>query len=287
MPSDGIGALRQAAAPLAAVVVAMVSINLGAIFAKKLFVVVGPAGTTALRLALAAVMLSIGYRIWRIPFSRASVRAALPYGVSLGAMNLLFYLSIDRIPLGIALAFEFTGPLAVATFSSRGLRDFAWIALAVMGLTLLLPLGFGGAPLDPIGIALALMAGVFWGSYIIMGRRAGNVLGAEAPAFGMIVAALLVMPFGVAAGGTTLFAPHALALALVVALSSSAVPYSLEMYALRRLPTQTFGVLTSGEPVMGAVTGALLLNENLSLLKWIGIAAIVAALTCSPETPPV
>ncbi|MFC4593713.1 EamA family transporter [Sphingobium sp. EP60837] len=255
----------------------MISITLGATVAKKLFVVIGPAGTTALRLMLAAILLSVGFRIWRVRFTRDLLHAALPYGLSLGAMNLLFYMAIDRIPLGIALAFEFTGPLAVATFASRRPRDFGWIALAVAGLALLLPLRIGGSTLDPVGIALALAAGVFWGSYIVMGRRAGDALGTEAPAFGMIVAAVLAMPFGIAGGGATLFAPHVLGLALIVALLSSAIPYSLEMFALRRLPTRTFGVLTSGEPAVGAVVGALLLHEKLPLAKWLGIAGIVAA----------
>jgi len=274
---DKSGMLRSAFAPLAAVVVAMISITLGASVAKKLFIDVGPVGTTALRLTLAAILLSVGFRIWRVPVTRAVVRAALPYGLSLGAMNLLFYMAIDRIPLGVALAFEFTGPLAVATFTSQQTRDFGWIALAVIGLALLLPLRIGGHALDPVGIAFALAAGVFWGNYIVMGRRAGEALGAEAPAFGMIVGALLAIPFGVVEGGAALLTPQVLGLALVVALLSSAIPYTLEMFALRRLPTRTFGVLTSGEPAVGAVVGALLLHEKLPLAKWLGIAGIVSA----------
>ncbi|HEX7854469.1 MAG TPA: DMT family transporter [Sphingobium sp.] len=269
--------LRYALAPFGAVIVAMIAITLGATVAKKLFLVVGPAGTTALRLTLAAFMLSVAFRIWRVPVTRTMLRAAVPYGASLGAMNLLFYMAIARIPLGIALAFEFIGPLAVATFSSRHLRDFGWIALAVIGLRLLLPTQTDGHPLDPDGIAFALVAGVFWGAYIIMGRRAGTVLGAEAPAFGMIVGALLAIPFGIVESGSGLLAPPVLGLALVVALLSSAIPYSLEMFALRRLPTRTFGVLTSGEPAVGAVMGALFLQEKLPLAKWLGIAGIVGA----------
>lgn len=269
--------LRNAFAPLGAVAGAMISITLGATVAKKLFVIIGPSGTTALRLTLAAILLSVGFRIWRVPVTRTLLRSALPYGLSLGAMNLLFYMAINRIPLGVALAFEFVGPLMVATFASRRKRDFGWVALAVIGLALLLPLHTGQTVLDPVGIAFALTAGVFWGSYIIMGRRAGDALGAEAPAFGMIVGALMAIPFGVADAGATLLVPHVLGLALVVALLSSAIPYPLEMFALRRLPTRTFGVLTSGEPAVGAVVGALLLDEKLPLAKWLGIVGIVAA----------
>lgn len=273
----GIAAPGHPVAPLAAVVGAMISITSGATVAKRMFGVIGPAGTTALRLTLVAALLSIIFRVWRVPLTRALLRSVLPYGVSLGAMNLLFYMAIDRIPLGIALAFEFVGPLAVATFSSPRLRDLVWVALAVVGLALLLPIRAAGHPLDPVGIALALAAGVFWGAYIVMGRRAGATLGAAAPAFGMIVGALLVLPFGIIGGGRALLAPPVLALAIVVALLSSAVPYTLEMFALRRLPTSTFGVLTSGEPAIGAVMGALFLREELPLVKWLGIAGIVGA----------
>lgn len=268
--------LAPTLAPLAAVVGAMISITAGATVAKRLFGVVGPAGTTALRLTIAAMLLSIVFRVWRVRIDARLLRAALPYGLSLGAMNLLFYMAIDRIPLGIALAIEFIGPLAVATFSSRRLRDLGWVALAVVGLALLLPIRAGQA-LDPVGIAFALAAGVFWGAYIIMGRRAGAALGVEAPALGMIVGALVALPFGIASGGAALLSPHVLALALVVALLSSAIPYTLEMFALRRLPTRTFGVLTSGEPAVGAIMGAIFLHEALPLAKWIGIAAIMGA----------
>nr|WP_314464614.1 DMT family transporter [uncultured Novosphingobium sp.] len=278
-------------APLAAVATAMVSICWGASVAKSLFPVTGPAGTTALRLALAAAILCGVFRVWRKPLDRQMLRAALPYGLALGCMNMLFYFAIQRIPLGIALATEFTGPLAVATFSSRRRIDLAWIGLAIAGLALLVPVSASpeaaaaaaAAPraidhaLDPAGVLLALAAGVFWGAYILMGKRAGEVLGAAAPAYGMTVAALVALPFGIAQAGMAMIQPHVLAIALVVAIFSSAIPYSLEMFALRRLPTKSFGILTSGEPAVGALTGALLLGEVLPLAKWLGIAAIVGA----------
>ncbi|MPS67132.1 MAG: EamA family transporter [Novosphingobium sp.] len=275
-------------APLAAVATAMVSICWGASVAKTLFPLIGPAGTTALRLSLAAVILCCVFRVWRLPFDRTILRAALPYGVALGCMNMLFYFAIQRIPLGIALATEFTGPLAVATFASRRRVDLAWIALAAAGLCLLLPLDISRDAVDPVGVLLALGAGVFWGAYILMGKRAGEALGAAAPAYGMTIAALVALPFGVAQAGATLLQPHVLAVALVVAIFSSAIPYSLEMFALRRLPTKSFGVLTSGEPAVGALAGALLLGEMLPFAKWIGIAAIVGAtigttLTARPD----
>ncbi|WP_041795027.1 EamA family transporter [Pararhodospirillum photometricum] len=273
LPSSSVATL----APLGAAVLAMVSITLGASFAKGLFPAIGAAGTTTLRLALAAVILSLVLGLWRVRLTRRTVVAALPYGLVMGAMNLLFYLSIQRLPLGIALAIEFTGPLALALFYSRQRTDFVWIALAVAGLLLLLPLEASDAALDPLGVALALAAGVFWAAYIVTGQRAGAVLGAQAPMLGMIVAALAVAPFGVWEAGTALLQPAILMSGLAVAVLSSAIPYSLEMIALRRLPARSFGILTSGEPAVGAVMGMLLLGEMLPLSHWLGIVAVVGA----------
>lgn len=256
---------------------AMISITSGASIARQLFIVTGPMSVTALRLAIGAVILSVVFRVWRVRVTRAMIRAAFPYGLSLGAMNLLFYLAIDRIPLGVALGIEFIGPLSVATFGLRRLRDFGWIVLVVLGLALLLPFSAGQFSLDRTGVLLAAASGVFWGIYIIMGQKTGKVLGVEAPALGMIVAALCVLPFSVLDGSQMVMRPHIIMLAVLVALLSSAIPYSLEMFALRRLPARIFGVLTSGEPVVGALMGLLLLHETLPLTKWLGIVSIVCA----------
>lgn len=264
-------------APLAAVFVAMLSITAGASLAKSLFPLIGPAGTTALRLLLAAIMLSGVFRIWRIRADTQALMAAVPYGMALGAMNLLFYMAIQRIPLGIALAIEFTGPLAVAVLSSRRRADLGWIVLAIAGLLLLLPLRTTAGAVDPVGAGLALAAGVFWAAYILAGKRAGDALGAPATALGMIVAAIVVMPFGFAQAGTALLDPQILLLGLGIAFLSSAIPCSLEMFALRRLPAKSFGILTSGEPAVGAIMGMLLLGEALPFVMWLGIAAIVIA----------
>jgi len=264
-------------APLAAVAIAMLSITSGASLAKSIFPLIGPAGTTTLRLSIAAMMLALVFRIWRLRFARQTLLTALPYGVSLGFMNLLFYMAIQRVPLGIGLAVEFTGPLALALFASRRRADLFWIALAVFGLSLLLPFNLAQDAVDPVGIGLAFAAGLCWAAYILTGQRAGHALGASAPAFGTIVAALVTLPFGIMEAGSDLLAPDILVIALGVALLSSAIPFSLEMYALRRLPARSFGILTSGEPAIGAVAGAIWLGETLPLAKWLGIAAIVAA----------
>lgn len=263
--------------PLGAALLAMISITIGASYAKSLFPLIGPAGTTVLRLGLAAAMLCTLLRIWKVRMDRRSIAAAIPYGIAMGGMNLLFYMAIQRIPLGVALGLEFTGPLAVALFASRKRADLGWITLAVAGLILLLPAHGSQDALDPMGVALALGAGVFWAGYILAGKRAGAALGGYAPALGLIAAATITLPFGIAEAGSALLRPEIIAMALVVAVLSSAVPYSLEMIALRRLPAKSFGIMTSAEPAVGAIMGMMLLGELLSPFQWLGIAAIFGA----------
>ena len=263
--------------PITLLVVAMTSIQCGAALAKSLFPVIGPEATTALRLSLAALMLCIVMRPWRTRPNFAAWRSLLGYGLSLGAMNLMFYMALKTVPLGIAVALEFTGPLALALLSSRRLLDFAWIGLAVFGLWLLLPDTSASDHLDPAGMALALGAGVCWALYIVFGQKAGAAHGAQTVAFGTLVAALLVFPVGLAKVGGALFSPDLLPVALGVALLSSALPYSLEMVALTRMPARTFSVLMSLEPAIATFSGLLFLSEKLSLNQWLAIAAIIIA----------
>ncbi|BDC88631.1 EamA family transporter [Aeromonas caviae] len=211
------------------------------------------------------------------PLDRRILLGAIPYGLSLGAMNLLFYLAIARIPLGVALAIEFIGPLTVALLSSRHRADFIWLILAIAGLLLLLPLRATQQAIDPLGAALALGAGLFWGLYMLTGKRAGALLGAQAPALGMWVGTLLVLPFGLEGAIEASFTVPVILTIIGVGLLSSAIPYSLEMFALRRLPLKSYGILTSGEPAMGALMGLMLLGEQLPPSQWFGIAAIIAA----------
>ncbi|HBX54886.1 MAG TPA: threonine/homoserine exporter RhtA, partial [Pseudomonas sp.] len=270
-------ALSPVVLPIALLLVAMISIQSGASLAKGLFPLIGAAGTTALRLSLAALILCLLMRPWRARLSLASSRSLLAYGLSLGAMNLLFYLSLKTIPLGIAVALEFTGPLALALFSSRRLLDFVWIALAVFGLWLLLPNPQADVQLDPVGMALALAAGLCWALYIVFGQKAGAEHGSHTVALGTIVAALLVFPIGLSQAGGSLFSLDLLPIALGVAVLSSALPYSLEMVALTRLPARTFSILMSMEPAIAALSGLLFLSERLSLSQWLAISAIILA----------
>jgi inner membrane transporter RhtA len=263
--------------PVALVVVAMASIQTGAAIAKRIFPVVGPMGAVTLRVLFAALILGAVVRPWRVRRTSAAWRTVLVYGLALGGMNGLFYAALRTVPLGIATAIEFTGPLAVAVAASRRPIDFLWIALAVGGLLLLLPLGDAAAGVDPVGAGFALAAGVCWALYILFGRRAGAEHGMQTTAVGMAVAAVLVLPLGIADAGAALLTPSILPFALAVAVLSSALPYSLEMYALPRLPARTFGTLMSVEPAFGALSGLVLLGERLDLRQWLAVGAIIAA----------
>ncbi|WP_300616515.1 EamA family transporter [Dokdonella sp.] len=264
-------------AAIGALLIGMLSYQCGAALAKHLFPVVGAEGATAYRLGLAAAILLVWRRPWRCAHDRRGLRALWGYGLAIGAMNLMFYLSLRTIPLGIAVALEFTGPLALALFGSRRWVDFVWVALVVIGLVLLLPLHEQAQPLDPAGVAWALAAGVGWVLYIVLGRKAGAAYGVDAVTLGTSIGALLAVPVGVAHAGSALLSPALLPFALGVAVLSSALPYTLEMIALTRLPARTFGTLLSLEPAIAALAGAAFLDERLSLLQWSAIAAIVVA----------
>ncbi len=263
--------------PVAVLLVAMLSIQSGAALAKGLFAAVGPSGTTALRLFLAAALLLPVWRPWRLALTPRAWRMVALYGLAMGCMNFLFYESLARIPLGIAVALEFTGPLALALATSRRALDFLWVGLAGAGLAALLPVGVAGHGLAPAGVACALGAGACWALYIVFGRRAGASHGGGTAALGLAVAAVVVGPIGAAQAGTALLSPALLPAALGVALLSSALPYSLEMYALTRLPTRTFGVLMSLEPALAALSGLVFLGERLGVLQWSAIGCIVLA----------
>jgi inner membrane transporter RhtA len=256
---------------------AMVCFQAGAALAKGLFPVVGASGATALRTGFAALMLIAVWRPWRLRCTWREARTIVIYGVSLGWMNLCFYSSLKTIPLGIAVALEFTGPLAVAVAASRRAVDFLWIGLAIIGLLALLPLGKGSQPLASGGIMLALAAGAFWALYIVYGRKAGVLHGAQITALGMLVGAAMIVPIGLAENGVRLFAPALLPAGIGVALVSSALPYSLEMIAMPRISTRTLGVLMSLDPALGAVSGLVFLGESLSWLQWAAIVCIMVA----------
>lgn len=257
----------------------MVSYQFGASLAKHLFPMVGAEGATAYRLGLSAIILLLLRRPWRAPVSsgKKDWRILWGYGLAIGAMNFVFYMSLRTIPLGIAVALEFTGPLALALFHSRRPVDFVWTALVIVGLLLLLPLRGIDKSLDPVGVMYALAAGVGWALYIVLGRKAGAAYGTTAVPLGITIGALATIPIGFAHAGTALFSLELLPYALGVALLSSALPYSLEMIAMTHMSTRTFSVLLSLEPAIAALAGVALLSEHLGPMQWFAIAAIVVA----------
>jgi inner membrane transporter RhtA len=282
--------------PVLLVTLGMVFTQTGASFAKMLFPLVGAGGATALRLTLAALVLILVFRPWRFSLDRQQWRSVALYGAAMGAMNLFFYAALEHIPLGIAVALEFTGPLAVALFGARKVLDFFWIALAVGGFALLLPWTQTSGDISPLGIVLALCAGACWAGYIVFGQRAGRSgdsgsSGAHIAALGVGTAAIIAMPFGLATAGTTLFDPAILPLGLAVALLSSAIPYALDMVALPHIPARLFGILMSGQPALAALSGLVILGEVLTPGQLAGMAAIIAAsvgatLTIARRVPP-
>lgn len=263
--------------PVIILLIAMTSIQGGASLAKSLFPLVGAPGVTALRLALGTLILVIVFKPWRLRFTREQRLPLLFYGLSLGAMNYMFYLAIQTVPLGVAVALEFTGPLAVALFASRRAVDFIWVILAVLGLWYLLPLGQDVTHVDLTGAAFALGAGACWAIYIISGQRAGEDHGPATVALGSLIAAIVFVPLGAFQAGEVLWHWSILPLGIAVAILSTALPYSLEMIALTRLPTRTFGTLMSMEPALAAVSGMIFLGETLALQQVLALMAIVIA----------
>jgi inner membrane transporter RhtA len=263
---------------VAALLLAMATVQSGAALAKGLFAAVGPAGVAALRTGFAALMLGLAWQPWRHALSGRQTKLLLAYGASLGLMNLLFYLSLQRLPLGIAVAIELVGPLTLALLHSRRKSHFAWLALACAGLASLLQPSAVAGPLDPVGALLAAGAGTCWALYIQSGHHlAGAMPSGRASALGMAVAALLTLPPGLWQGGWMLLQPSVLLPGLAVALLSSAIPYSLEMIALKRLPPRTFGMLMSLEPAVAALSGVLFLGEGLTLRQTLAIVCVIVA----------
>jgi inner membrane transporter RhtA len=263
--------------------VSLITLCAGTSLAKGLFPFVGAEGTTTYRLVFSTLLLMAFWRPWRRAWTWADVPILVLFGATLGLMNLLFYNAIKTVPFGLAIAVEFTGPLAVALWSSKKPLDFVWIVLAVAGMGLILPLGnasgadMQAAAIDPVGIAFALGAGACWAVYIVVGQRVADRIGAFATPMGMLVAALLVTPVGISVAGSSLLNPEWMLAGLGIALLSSAIPYSLEMYSLKHLPKQTFSILLSLEPAVGALAGWLVLSEQLSTQQLGAIGLIMTA----------
>ncbi len=264
-----------------ALLASLVSLAVGTSFAKSLFPALGPEGTIAYRIVFATLILMGVFRPWRRQWVWADALPLGLYGVTLGVMNLLFYNAIKTIPFGVAIAIEFTGPLAVAVWTSKKASDWLWVTLAVAGLALLLPWPVPGADgssaLDPMGMLFAFAAGICWALYIVFGQRVAQRYGSMATPMGMLAAAIVVAPIGVFHAGSALLDPQWLVAGLAVAVLSSAIPYALEMFSLNHLPKNTFSILLSLEPAVGALAGWLVLAERLTLSQGLAIALVMVA----------
>jgi len=258
------------------VLTGVASVQFGAAIAKSLFDDLTPTGVVALRLVFGCILLGLLFRPRIRNRPPAELRLALAFGLTLVCMNLCFFQALDRIPLGIAVTLEFIGPLGVALIGSRRTADFLWIAMAAVGIALLAP-GIGNG-LDGVGVAFALAAGVLWGVYILLGARVGRAFsGPTGLVLAMAVGACVALPLGIASAGSSLLEPALLLAGLGVAILSSAIPWSLELEALRRLPTHVFGVLMSLEPAIGALVGFVVLGERLGPRAISAVVLVVIA----------
>ncbi|WP_343623938.1 DMT family transporter [Flavobacterium lindanitolerans] len=262
--------------PIPAVLLAIISVQSGAAIAKTLFPSIGAAGTASLRIGISALILMAVYRPKLTKLTKEQWKFVIPYGLCLGAMNLVFYFAIERIPIGLAVTLEFIGPLMVAVLGSKRVVDFLWVLLAAAGIVLIAPWTTNGV--DILGAALATLAGAFWAAYIVLGGKISQKMdGNEAVATGMLLAACLVVPFGIFGGGLEGLTPKFLGMGIALALLSSAIPFTLEMKALGRLPARTFSILMSLEPAAAAICAFIFLQEYLSFNEILAVVFVVAA----------
>ncbi|MEL6333842.1 MAG: EamA family transporter [Cyanobacteria bacterium J06633_23] len=256
------------------VILAGLTVQLGSALAKSVFELAGPLGTVFLRVALSATLLML---LWRPGWQNARPHwpLVMAYGGVLTLMNTSFYLAIDRIPLGVAVAIEFTGPLGLAVIKSRRWLDLLWVLLAAFGVVLLAPLQ--GSGLDPVGLGFAGIASLAWAGYILLAQATGKVVpGIEGLVWGMVFGTCILMPIGIGSAGTALLDGKLIAIATAVAALSSAT-YALELVALRRLPVNVFGVLLSVEPMLAAASGFLVLGETLTVRSMVAVVLISIA----------
>ncbi|MBS7230513.1 DMT family transporter [Flavobacterium psychroterrae] len=262
--------------PIYAVLLAIISVQCGAAIAKSLFPAIGAAGTASIRIGVSAIILLIAYRPNLKAITPEQWKIVVPYGLSLGAMNLIFYLAIERIPIGLAVTLEFIGPLLVAIVGSKRLVDYCWVILAAIGIALIAP--WTNNRVDTIGVAFALLAGALWAAYIVLGGKISKIMnGGEAVSTGMLFAALLILPFGFYENGLSNLTPKLFGMGIALALLSSAIPFTLEMKALGQLPPRTFSILMSLEPAAASICAFIFLQEHLSFYEILAVVCVVIA----------
>lgn len=257
---------------------AMVSLQSSGSLAKVLFNDFPVLTVAAMRILLSALILTVIFQAWKIDFKKVHWKAILSYGCALAGMNILFYSAISRLPLGIAVSFEFIGPLSVALYYAKQKFDFVWVGMAILGLVLLFPFEQSAQSLDPFGIVLALGAGACWALYIVAGQKPSGISGNHTVTLGMFIGMLIMLPF-------LFFSPALAQIAtlptfyyfIALAILASALPFSLEMVALRNMSPLSFGTLTSLEPAVAALSGFIFLGEQLLWTQWLALLTIVSA----------
>ncbi|OXG00416.1 inner membrane transporter RhtA [Flavobacterium araucananum] len=262
--------------PIYAVLLAIISVQCGAAIAKSLFPAIGAAGTASIRIGVSAIILLIAYRPNLKAITPEQWKIVIPYGLSLGAMNLIFYLAIERIPIGLAVTLEFIGPLLVAIIGSRRLIDYCWVLLAAAGIVLIAP--WTNDRVDMLGVVFALLAGALWAAYIVLGGKISQIMnGGQAVSTGMLFAAILILPFGFFENGLANLTPKLFGMGIALALLSSAIPFTLEMKALGQLPPRTFSILMSLEPAAASICAFIFLQEHLSFYEILAVVCVVIA----------
>ncbi|NTE05441.1 EamA family transporter [Agrobacterium tumefaciens] len=262
--------------PIPAVIIAIISVQCGAAIAKGLFPEIGAAATASLRIGLSAVILLITFRPNFFKFNIKQWKYLLLYGGSLGLMNMIFYSAIERIPIGLGVTLEFVGPLLLAIFGSKKAIDFIWVILSIIGIALIAPWTSNG--LNVSGVLLAVLAGAFWAAYIVLGGKISKIMkGGEAVSVGMLIATVIILPFGILSEGLYHLTPKLLGLGTALALLSSAIPFTLEISALKQLPAKTFSILMSLEPAMASLAAFVFLKEHLSFTECIAVTCVVIA----------
>lgn len=262
--------------PIYAVLLAIISVQCGAAIAKTLFPAIGAAGTASIRIGVSAIILLLAYRPNLKQITPNQWKIVVPYGLSLGAMNLIFYLAIERIPIGLAVTLEFVGPLLVAIIGSKRLIDYCWVLLAAIGIALIAP--WNNSSIDLIGVIYALLAGALWAAYIVLGGKVSKIMnGGQAVSTGMLFAAILILPFGFYENGLANLTPKLFGMGIALALLSSAIPFTLEMKALGQLPPRTFSILMSLEPAAASVCAFIFLQEHLSFYQILAVVCVVIA----------
>lgn len=262
--------------PVYAVLLAIISVQCGAAIAKTLFPAIGAAGTASIRIGVSAIILLIAYRPNLKQITPDQWKIVVPYGLALGAMNLIFYMAIERIPIGLAVTLEFIGPLLVAIIGSTRLIDYCWVILAAIGIVLIAP--WSNNSIDSLGVFFALLAGALWAAYIVLGGKVSKIMhGGQAVATGMLFGAILILPFGFYENGLANLTPKLLGMGVALALLSSAIPFTLEMKALGQLPPRTFSILMSLEPAAASVCAFMFLQEKLNFYEILAVVCVVTA----------